>query len=85
MTINDRDALEKILADLLGPAEDQDVPVKAANSNVPNAKTRGIGSGSKHPKTVTSPGNGLSASPIVRAALKGGTYRPNDALALLNA
>jgi predicted DNA-binding transcriptional regulator AlpA len=85
MTTNTGDALDKMLADLLGPPEDQGLTAKAANSNVPIAKTCGIGSGSKRPKTVTSPSNGSSAPPIVRPARKGGTYRPNDALAMLNA
>lgn len=58
---------------------------KRLTSNEPIAKTRGIGAGSNRPNTVTSPSNGLSAPPIVRPALKGGTYRPNDALAMLNA
>jgi hypothetical protein len=31
MTINNGDALEKMLVDLLGPPEDQGVTVKAAN------------------------------------------------------
>jgi len=81
----DDEVLEKILDDLVSRREDQDFVVQAANSNICawQADNSAIVTSESNNPLIAS--HGSLATSAVRPELRGGTYQPDEALALLNA